>query len=212
MGHIKHRLCLIVISLLLHSTTFAGIYKWVDGDGNVHYSDKPPKGPSVENKIDQLNIPKQRDNVNSAQHAMQKPNNESSSRNEKQRESKSVIQQNCFEERKLLTLLQMQLPIYLDEGNNYHPKWKYDTYKGKRKYLDDKSRALELDRTRKKIKEHCNKSNNEEELEKAQLSWVKAELCSTAKANLSAIQQPQARSAKHEIDRHNKVVKRYCQE
>lgn len=35
-------LVLLLLGLALPSAVQAGIYKWVDGDGNVHFSDKPP--------------------------------------------------------------------------------------------------------------------------------------------------------------------------
>jgi Domain of unknown function (DUF4124) len=34
--------CLIITTLLLHSTVFADIYKWTDDSGEVHYTQTPP--------------------------------------------------------------------------------------------------------------------------------------------------------------------------
>lgn len=38
---IRHALILILICLALPGTGFAEVYRWVDGDGKVHYSDQP---------------------------------------------------------------------------------------------------------------------------------------------------------------------------
>lgn len=38
------RLLLIAIFSLFASASYAGMYKWVDGDGNTHYTQSPPPG------------------------------------------------------------------------------------------------------------------------------------------------------------------------
>jgi len=37
------RILLFTTMMILASTAFAGLYKWVDDEGNVHYSQKPPE-------------------------------------------------------------------------------------------------------------------------------------------------------------------------
>ena len=37
------RIVLLTIMMMLASMASAGLYKWVDDDGNVHYSQKPPR-------------------------------------------------------------------------------------------------------------------------------------------------------------------------
>ena len=37
------RLLLLTIIMAFASTAYAGLYKWVDDEGNVHYSQKPPR-------------------------------------------------------------------------------------------------------------------------------------------------------------------------
>ena len=39
--------CLIVLSFLVQAT-FAGVYKWTDAEGRVHYSDRPVSGAEVQ--------------------------------------------------------------------------------------------------------------------------------------------------------------------
>lgn len=39
---------LLLTGLLLPLTAAAGIYKWTDADGNVHYGEKPPAGEQAE--------------------------------------------------------------------------------------------------------------------------------------------------------------------
>lgn len=41
--------CLIITTLLLHSTVFADIYKWTDDSGEVHYTQmRPPNGVAAQ--------------------------------------------------------------------------------------------------------------------------------------------------------------------
>ena len=40
------RILLLTAMMILASTASAGLYKWVDNEGNVHYSQKPPKNTS----------------------------------------------------------------------------------------------------------------------------------------------------------------------
>ncbi len=37
------RILLLMTLFIFTSSASAGLYKWVDGDGNVHYSQKPPR-------------------------------------------------------------------------------------------------------------------------------------------------------------------------
>jgi glutaredoxin len=36
------KLCFILLAVLLASPSFAGVYKWTDAQGRIHYSDAPP--------------------------------------------------------------------------------------------------------------------------------------------------------------------------
>jgi glutaredoxin len=51
---------LVVISLLCALSAAAGVYKWTDSDGRVHYSDSPPenaKARKVDAKINTIKLP-----------------------------------------------------------------------------------------------------------------------------------------------------------
>jgi hypothetical protein len=43
-------------------------------------------------------------------------------------------------------LQELHLPAYRDEQDEFRAKWKYDTYQGKREYLDDGMRASAIER------------------------------------------------------------------
>ncbi|CCU73186.1 DUF4124 domain-containing protein [Thalassolituus oleivorans] len=56
---------LSAISLLLSCELSAGVYKWVDESGQVHYSDKPPI--SVSNKTEEIEIQKNSEDAESVE-------------------------------------------------------------------------------------------------------------------------------------------------
>jgi len=52
----KRLLCLVVIAAFTAALPAAAqVYKWVDKDGKVHYSDKPPRDPQVK-EVKDMNI------------------------------------------------------------------------------------------------------------------------------------------------------------
>ncbi len=56
MSHSKlNRLLALLVCLLLVLPAAAQVYKWVDKDGKIHYSDKPPRDPKAKSVKD-MNI------------------------------------------------------------------------------------------------------------------------------------------------------------
>ncbi len=56
MTHSKlNRLLALLVCLLLVLPAAAQVYKWVDKDGKIHYSDKPPRDPKAKS-VQDMNI------------------------------------------------------------------------------------------------------------------------------------------------------------
>ena len=117
----------------------------------------------------------------------------------------------CFEARKMFTILKMQRPIYVDDQGNYRPQWKYDPYKGERAYIDDESRELELDRTLKKLKRFCSDPHNEKEMKQALVSVIKEAKCASAHADLEFLKRSESRSSKQKIRTQEDLVRLFCE-
>jgi len=130
----------------------------------------------------------------------------------KSSEEQSEGEMRCQEARKQLAILQEQLPIYRDVVGKLHAKWKYDTYKGKREYLDDTTRAAEIARTRQEIETNCPQESSAEDQSLARKKFIKSEYCAAARADLEAIERPEARAPKQEIEEQRKKVELYCKE
>lgn len=125
------------LGLLSGITAEAKVYKWVDKEGNVHYSDKP-----VNQEAEATNIndnPKSRANNVSAQNAQQRVDNfrkqiQSSQEEQVENDKKMAVQKEknkalCAEAKKRLATLTLQRPVYkLDD-------------EGERQYYSDEERA-----------------------------------------------------------------------
>lgn len=58
MTHVNKILFIAGLSLLVNSAAQAGMYKWTDEQGNVHYSQSPPRGQEYEKmKVDKAPRP-----------------------------------------------------------------------------------------------------------------------------------------------------------
>ncbi len=137
------------------------IYKWVDEEGNVHFSDCPPP-PSCD--AETIQAPQEPDpsDVRRAQERLNEMLEEQHvSKGEREQERLEKEHQRvlamtvavakkrvCIRARQNLYVLQVQKPVfYLDE-------------KGEYVYLDDETRQAEIRRMEKLITENCETAND----------------------------------------------------
>jgi hypothetical protein len=203
--------------LLFCSLANAEVYKWVDKSGSVHYGDKPDENSTAKQVQIETISESRRAQALERQKRLLKNAEEAEQRAQAKREAakqsgnnQSAGNQKCFDAMKHLTLLQKQLPIYIDEQGRYQPKWKYDYYQGNRRYLSDKERDLELKRAQNKVESLCANATDSVALEKAATFWQREEWCMTAKVELREVLRPEARSTEHDIERYRKRVAISC--
>ena len=150
------RKLLIPLLLLCYDNTLqAQIYRWVDEDGTVHFSDSPPPGDSAQEV--QLRGQPSQQAVRQAQEDLatrlhdQRTDTESreqraaTQRREQEQEEQRIaeLQNQCAQARQQLELLGMQLPVYREDNG------------GERAYLDDDARAAEIASLKEQIARHC---------------------------------------------------------
>ncbi len=151
------RIALVIAFWVVLVAGAGPVYKWVDEDGNVHYSDQPPpQGHEAEELI--LESAPSGDDVREAQKRLdalqakyQTSQDQRSAAQEEKRLQRALEQQQrvdrqrrCIWARQNLGPLTTKLPVYsLDE-------------KGDRIYLDDEERAAEIERKRADINKFCN--------------------------------------------------------
>ena len=148
-------LSVLALSLSLAGTGVAGIYKWVDEDGKIHFGDSPPAeqgaeavktapGPNAEDvqrsreKLDSL-LKQQKSS------ASKRAREEKEQRKEQQasKREKEIRGQRCLTAQKNLQNLRWADGVYrVDE-------------KGDRRFLGNKSRTEEIERARKQVEQYC---------------------------------------------------------
>ncbi|MDH5629955.1 MAG: DUF4124 domain-containing protein [Gammaproteobacteria bacterium] len=127
------------------------IYKWVDENGKVHYSDKP-----VNDKAETVNIDTKQPDPQSQQKAQQRAiqqkekaltqlDGEAGKKRVQQRQEQKQkkVEQDCAKAREGLATLQEQVRIYSYDDN------------GKPVFMSDEERAEEIKRLKIGIKENC---------------------------------------------------------
>jgi hypothetical protein len=178
--------------------SLGAIYKWVDDEGRVHYSDKPTDKHKTE-EVDVEPGPSQEEADTTRERAeklkqrsFEEPVKKVVAQSEN--ENRLVQEQYCLESRQQLAVLQeMHLPVYRDEQGKFRAQWQYDTYRGKREYLDDTLRASTIKQAREKVAAHCKHPDDAKEQELAREQWLRSEYCATHRVELEALEQPSAR-------------------
>ena len=144
----------LLLALLLFSTgAGAEISKWVDAQGNVHYSDGPPPADA---KVEPVRIPMDRslpasanpatDSLAEREAALQKElkaREKAAEQEKKQREAERLKQQNCTKVRIQLKVLQDSPRIATYDAN------------GNRSYIDQATRDQRIAQARQEVSKYC---------------------------------------------------------
>jgi hypothetical protein len=155
-GEMKKYLCLIA-GFLLAGDVLAGLYKCVDQQGHVHYTDRPQAGCDA-TKLTPSPAPDE-EQVRQSRQRLEKrlkdlKRTEEIRREDKEREQKAKTeaerltakrQRECGLAQKDLRNLKMQRPVYTVDD------------KGERNYLDDAARKARIERLEAFVGKYCSK-------------------------------------------------------
>lgn len=149
-------LVLLAMALVAPALADGTIYKWVDKQGNVHYTDCPPP-PGCEAETVEVPAPPDASEVAEAERRLEEMlaeqaqqaadrERERLARERQQVEAMRIAvmrKKRCIEARQNLHVLEMRVPVYhIDE-------------KGERIFLNDATRAAEIEAMKKQIAENC---------------------------------------------------------
>jgi hypothetical protein len=144
-------LSLLLLSLLVSVSATAGIYRWVDENGQVQYGDRPPPGGETSDEVD---IPEQKrangetapvDRKQARDRLLEQYQRERDEKKEataKKRQEKKQRKVRCNYARDRLSNYQSGR-IYVPQDNQ------------ERRYLSDKEREEVLARARAEVKKWC---------------------------------------------------------
>jgi len=202
----------------------AEIHKWVDKDGNVHYSDSPPS--DVVTELIKPQPAPSKDDIRRTQattdllieqqrvSADQRAQEHQEKRLQKADSQVTAIEEErvCLDARMQLVVLKAREPVYRDDQGKWRARWRYDSYNGERIYLDDADRPTALTRARKNMEVHCVVDPQAQDF--ARTRWILSERCAAAKADLEFLERPDARNwnPKTQFEKQRRLVQLYCEE
>ena len=166
----KHQWVAAVILMFSFGLAESQVYKWVDADGKVHYSDKPPESqPSTEIDIQQpvpaAEAPAAGEGEISAEAWLEQQRAEREADRQQKRGQKYVAEANlgqqCRNARRMLDLLEIQCPAFYDDQGILRVECPYQpriVYEGERRYLEDADRAASITHYREQLRD-CDDAN-----------------------------------------------------
>lgn len=131
------RLLLLTAMMILASSASAGLYKWVDNDGNVHYSQKPPRNQQFK----RLKPPAEAPETSKPLYKSTPKENTTVSATETKKNEK-LRAENCANAKKRL--------------NTYQVYRRVQDSDGKISVVSDKERAKNIEKAKKAISDFCN--------------------------------------------------------
>ncbi len=207
------------ISLAISAIATAEIYKWVDEDGVVHYSDNPPQ--DAESETVQLRsttppagsseaLKRQLEQSEKASERRAEKRRAASAAKKSKKAARGAQDSRCFMARVRLAVLQEQLPVYRDKQGQFRVHRDGDPYSGKREYIDDATRASEVARAHQEIKSSCQDPDSTREQNVARATWIRSEKCTSARADLEQLENRDQTWSKDGLERLRNRVNRYC--
>lgn len=132
------RILLLTTMMIFTSSAFAGLYKWVDNDGNVHYSQKRP----TNQQFKQLKAPPPAPENSKPLYQSYKPagktGNTAAAETTK---NKKIRADNCVKAKKSLNNFQIHRRMRDKDGNV--------------SIIDDKERARQIESAKQAITNYC---------------------------------------------------------
>jgi len=212
-----HYLNLFLVTLLaLPCASVAEIYKSVDKDGNVVYSDEPSQEQESElvelGPIDPPSTPTmigqpRRDSLTGPDDGLNPE-----MREQLIREQQAAHGRRCKEARVALDVLHEGMPVYRVDDGVYRPAWSGDQYRGKREYLTDAMRDNAIDDELRKLAMNCKEPLDEDEQIEVGIKWRKAEHCAAARVDLEFLLRPDSRAANTSIEDAQRLVDQFCED
>lgn len=212
------RKCLYVLLLsVLSVPAMADVYKYVDEDGNVVFSDEPP--PDADSEVVELE-PYTPSSTPTPVGIVRRDGPEGG---ELEHVDDEYIEQlarqqledhkrRCLEARVALEVLHQGMPVYRVGDGMYRAAWAGDTFEGPRVYLSDAQREDAISGQIRKLAMNCKDPLNKEQQQKASDEWMNDERCRAARVNLAEISLPNSRAPDEAIEDRQRVVDEYCED
>lgn len=211
---------LTIFFISLGNFVNADLYKWVDEEGVITFSqNKPTKVNSELVKIEKTEKTEktEKSKVTNTKITDEVKNTLTDKANNSPDTSKKSPSEhqvnNCLMEKDLLRYISLNIPIYVAEGDKYFPEYSeiYYTYKGEKRVLSE----TEVKSLSGKIQNSYNSSCVDIEryivaMEINRDKVKKTKQCNKAKEKLEELKNPDSHTIREEIDSYKKLVKSIC--
>ncbi len=205
----------IVTMLFVCVAAAADIYKYVDENGNVVFTDEPTENAASEIvELPSYDPPSTRTPVGRVEGDRQ-PVQSLEQSEEKNLDALfqgqvSDHDRRCNEARVALEVLHQGMPVYRMAEGKYGAAWSGDTYKGPRIYLNDADREEAIVAQLRKLALNCTDPLDEEQQEQASTEWYNEEKCKAARTYFEELVEPASRTPDQAIEEQQKIVDQYC--
>lgn len=198
---------LVIATIALTAATAqATIYRWIDKNGNAHFTDRPP----ATTRFTEVAVhvpPGGRSSAQPAKHAdEQRPD----SGNRSRAESFDKVTNACQQARVDHYWLDHNLAVYIDADGSYRARYRGDPYQGDRTWLNEAERATALAEANARLNDHCANPQDQEAQDRIAYQVQLAEACTIARARMDAMLSGQSTTADDHIDEHAAIVDRVC--
>lgn len=206
--------------------SLAQIYRWVDAEGRVHFSDQAPAGVAAETI--ELNTdraaPATRAPANPVAPAARpdslpatRPAPVSAAARSPRAGAAAAgagREQSCLAVRLQLVVLEIDRPVYRETDGRLGVFWASGTrpnyYEGERRYLEDDERNELLDEARTIVSRDCTDPDERTAQAAAEAVWFHDEDCRAMRAELASLQRPEMRTAESDLARKQREADAFC--
>ncbi len=202
------------IGVLILFTTFsqAEVYKWVDEDGQVHFSDsKPETTTEVETVTPTIQKPSSQPDEGELRRLeyLNTPPPKPITQSEEATES-TLDATKCRRARVEYGILQEEMSIYFTESGRLRAHWTNDYYRGERNYISDEDRPSLEDKVVDDLYRYCEDPQDDEAYQTVYNEFVDSEWCEVHKIALQAANDPASRTADHHKERLTRLIADTC--
>ncbi|NKC01367.1 MAG: DUF4124 domain-containing protein [Pseudomonadales bacterium] len=225
----QSRLARFSIPLLLAlfaygATTSAEIYRWVDEDGKVHFTDQKPaagNAESVELEIPDVGEPDEgelrrrellknaeEDFANDRRRAEERAADEHQRRVE--RPTGYAANRMCDEARIRYGVLHETMPIYWTTDDELRPAWSNDTYQGSRTYVADAERPNLIETVQENMNRNCANPGDMRLQQMTYAYWEHSNWCAAFKVKISTAHLARSKTPRSTIESMEEEYARDC--
>jgi len=149
----RHKFIAALVLMLCFGLVDSQVYKWVDEDGNVHFTDRPPENQQSTEVEIQESLPGTQEGESdlSAETWLEQQRAERDADRQQRQEQARLVeddsQQRCQAARGMLRLLEIQCPAFYDERGFIRVECPHQprvVYEGERRYIEDADRAASI--------------------------------------------------------------------